>query len=157
MKNRPVTPLVKETFLAAVKNSVRTNTFRHLYAKVGSKKLDIAENGRLSCAFFVSSILTIFGLITSVHATVDGTNKDLGKSGWKRTKKPVIGSVIIWGLEKSKEGDIHRHIGFYIGNGKVVSNNSALGRPAIHDWAFGSRNGIPKRKIEAIFRHQKLS
>jgi len=97
----------------------------------------------------------MFGLIKMPHATVNGTIKDLKKSGWKQIKKPKIGSVLTW-EEMKLNGSINKHIGFYIGNGKAISNNYKSGTPIIHHWTFGRKNGKPIRKIEAIFWNKKL-
>jgi len=51
----------------------------------------------LDCAFFVSSILLMFGLIKKNHATVKNTLADMQKSGWQKIKKPrpkVISSLL---------------------------------------------------------------
>lgn len=76
-----VIPLIYETYLKLIDNSVGTNMFRTMYASVNDIKQDVMRNGDLSCAFFVSSILKMFDWIEKVHATVDNTIKDLEKSG----------------------------------------------------------------------------
>jgi hypothetical protein len=46
----------------------------------------------------------------------------------------------------------HKHIGFYIGNNRAISNNSVHdGGPAEHDWTFEG-----KRKVEAVLWSEKL-
>jgi len=129
------------TYLSIIKNIAGSKSFRHLYAKVGGKKTDILKNGRLSCAFFVSSILKIFGQIKNLHATVAGTEKDLKSSGWHKIKILKEGSVIIW--EKINN---HSHIGFYLGDNKAISNDSKSRAPEIHHYAY---NG--KRKIISVY------
>lgn len=148
-KKTGVKRLLFETYLATIKNSVGARIFRNFYALIGGKKQDIMKNGKLSCAFFVSSILRIFGLIKDIHGTVDGTVKDLKKSGWKVLRRPKTGSVLVW----SKPNDsktTHRHIGFYLGNYKAVSNSSTKMVPIVHRSNF---NG--KRKIEKVFGFKK--
>ena len=68
--------ILYDSYLHAIKNSVGSNLFRNLYAYVDGKKMDILENGNLSCANFVSSILYSYKLIGGKHATVDGTVRD---------------------------------------------------------------------------------
>jgi len=153
MKGNHVTQLIFDTYIGVIRNSVKSRMFRNLYAEVGVKKTDVTENGRLSCAFFVSSLLVIFGLIKSAHATVSGTVRDLEKSGWMKISKPKAGSVLVWKAKKNKKGDIHKHIGFYIGKDKAISNNSRFGYPSVHHWTFGKVNKQSKRKIETIFWH----
>jgi hypothetical protein len=90
-----VTPLVLETYLAVIKNSVGSKMFRNFYAEVNGKPTDIMKNGDVSCAFFASSILVLFKLIKETHGTVDSTINDLKESGWLEIKKPKAGSVLI--------------------------------------------------------------
>lgn len=153
--NSNIIPLLFETYLALVKNSVGAKTFRNSYAKVGGKKKDILENGGLSCAFFVSSILVICDLIREIHATVGGTAKDLEKSGWVKIGKPEIGSVIVWEAVDFGRGE-HKHIGFYVGDGKAISNHHKKGFPVVHHWTFGEKNGKERRKVEAIYWNERL-
>lgn len=134
MKAQKVVILQKESYLAMIHNSVGTNLFRNLYALVNGKRADIMRNGDLSCAYFVSFVLKGFSLIKSVHGTVDGTIKDLKSSGWKRIKTPKQGCVVVWESLIDKSGESHKHIGFYIGDGNAVSNNSQKGSPQIHSY-----------------------
>jgi hypothetical protein len=157
MQSKQVKPLLYETYLAVIRNSVGAKIFRNFYAKIGGKKIDIMKNGKLSCAFFVSSILSLFKLAQKPHGTVDGTVKDMKKHGWTSIKKIKIGSVIVWEQKKFGKEGAHKHIGFYIGNGKAISNSTKSGSPAIHHPTFGTANGKPKRKIEAIYWNNKLN
>ena len=142
--------LVFETYLTVINNSVGSKMFRNFYMKVSGKKTDVMKNGGLSCAFFVSSVLAIFGFIKGIHGTVEGTVRDLKKSGWKEIKKPRIGSVLVWEEKIDKSGEAHKHIGFYIGNDMAISNSSKQKAPAAHQWEF---NG--KRKIKIILWNEK--
>lgn len=151
IKTPKVVPLVFDTYLAVVKNSVDSKMFRNFYAKVGGKKTDIMRNGDLSCAFFVSSILVLFKMIRNGHSTVNSTVEDMKKSGWKVIKKPKPGSVIIWESIIFENGENNKHIGFYVGNNTIVSTNSKTG--LIHNHNYTSDN---KRKIESIFWNPKL-
>ncbi|MBI2635032.1 MAG: hypothetical protein HYW79_00595 [Parcubacteria group bacterium] len=150
-KKQKVILIIFDTYIAVIKNSVGSKLFRNLYAKVNGKKTDITRNGELSCAFYVSSILLLFRFIKEGHATVDSTVKDLKKSGWKEIKKPEIGSVIVWEKTDFRNGNAHKHIGFYIGGNKAISNTSKSGYPARHHFTFGG-----KRKIELTLWNPKL-
>ena len=59
-KKQKVVPILIDSYIAIIKNSVGSQLFRNLYAKVNGKKIDITENGKLSCAFYVSSVLLLF-------------------------------------------------------------------------------------------------
>lgn len=156
MKKQKVIPILFDTYIAVIENSVGSNIFRNLYAKVNGKKTDITENGNLSCALFVSSVIYWSKLIKNIHATVDGVVKDLEESGWKKVKKPRVGSVLVWEKNDFGSRNFHKHIGFYIGDGKAISNSSKLKQPTEHHWTFGNTKNKPMRKIESIFWNKKL-
>ena len=88
--------LLKDSYLKTLENSVGNKLFRNLYFDINGKRTDILKNGVLSCAAFVSWILKNFDLIKERHATVDGTMKDLKKSGWYKIEKPKLGSILVW-------------------------------------------------------------
>lgn len=139
-----------------IKNSPKSRLFRNLFVTGGKgDKRDVLENGRDSCAFFVSSILKIFSLVDFPHATVNVTLKDMAKNGWRETKKLKPGDVLLW---EEKNG--HKHIGFYIGGDKAVSNAFFYFKkrvPAVHHFTYGkTRNNQPRRKIEKIFTHPDI-
>ena len=152
LKTSNVELLLFRSYLAVIKNSVNSKLFKNFYARINGKKKDIMQDGELSCSFFTSSILIIFQLVKKPHATVKGIVKDMEKSGWKKIKKPKVGSVIVWESVDSENGDIHKHIGFYIGVNQVISNSSKKRHPVRHHWTFND-----KRKIEAIYWNKKLN
>lgn len=148
--------LTKESFLTMVRNSPGTKMFRNSFFLVNGKKRDILENGRLSCAIFVSSILYIFKLVHGVHATVDGTINDLQKSGWHKVTRPLANDILIWESQKFKTGSEHKHIGFCTSPNEAISNNYKLGYPVKHHITFGIKNGHPARKLVAIYRRKLI-
>lgn len=134
---------VFDTYIAVIENSVGSYLFKNLYADVNGEKKDVLKDGWLSCAFFVSAILHMFGFIDSIHGTVESTVKDLKKNGWKKIAQPKIGSVIVWGPGKTANG--HSHTGFYIGKSQAISNDSWKKHPVEHDWKYGG-----KRKVKEL-------
>jgi hypothetical protein len=150
-KQPKVEPLIFDSYIAVVKNSVGTNTFRNFYAQVDGKNKDILQDGVLSCAFFVSSILLIFGLVNEMHATIGRTVQDMERMGWVRIKKPRPGAVIVWEKEKFDDGLEHGHIGFYLGESRAVSNNTPTRVPKEHHWTYDG-----KRKVGTIWWHPDL-
>lgn len=145
--------LKQKNYLMSIRNSVESQIFRNLFVidDTGNER-DILENGSLSCAFFVSSILSIFRLIDGPHTTVDTTILKMVEYGWKEVTFELIspGDVLVWEAKESNEqGDIrssHRHIGFSIGNNEAVSNSSKYRHPVIHSMDYEGT-----RKIEHIF------
>lgn len=142
--------LLFTTYLAVIKNSQGSQSWKNFYALVDGQQKEIMAKGDLSCAFFVSSILKIFSLVKDIHGTVEGTIKDLEQSGFHKVRKPQAGDILIW--ESSEKFDNHTHIGFYIGQFQAVSNSSSQGSPQRHHWTYKG-----KRKITAIYRQDKLS
>ena len=148
------TPL-KKNYLAMIRNSERTKMFRDFLGFYDGKTKNLTKGGELSCAFFVSSILYLFGLIKNIHLGVTketedivatGLLEDMRKSGWFEISRPKKGCVLLWG---KVEG--HFHVGFYLGNKKAISTSSQKRRVAIHDYKFKR-----KRKLEKSFWHKKL-
>lgn len=146
--------LMKKSYLKAIENSVGTNIFRNFYVKnKAGRAEDILKNGRLSCAVHTSSILYLYGFISSSHATVEGLIKDMKKNGWKKIGKPSPGDVLIW-EKKMLNGSENLHSGFYIGNKKAISNDWQKKRPQKHHWTYGTdKNNEPIRRVISIYRH----
>ena len=142
--------LIYDSYLKMIKNAVGTKMFRNLYLENKDRRIDIAKNGRLSCAFFVSNILLIFGLISKGHANVSSTTKDMLKNSWKKisANRAKPGDVIVWDKKKGTDGLMHYHNGFYIGNKKAISISGKAKTPIIHNWDY--------RKIIAIYRYSKF-
>ncbi len=154
-KQSKIKPLVLETFLSVVEKSVGTKMFQTIWAEVGGRKTDATEKGDLSCAFYVSAILAMFGFLDHSRATVKSTEEALVKAGWKKTKKLAPGTVIVWGPPRDGS-HAHNHIGFYIGGDKAISNSSTKCVPTKHHVTFGRETDKKFRPITAIYRHPKL-
>ena len=142
--------LVFDSYLKMIKNSVGTKMFRNLYLEINGKKIDAIRDGNFSCAFFVSNILLIWGLISEGHANVPSITKDMIKNGWKKISKEDIkpGDVIIWEKRLGTDGKMHYHNGFYIGNKKAISTDDKKRTPIIHKWDY--------KKIIAVYRYSKF-
>jgi hypothetical protein len=156
MKNSPIVIDKKATYLSLIESSVGSKLFRHLFCRVGGKKTDLLRDGDVSCAFFVSSILILMNLIKGVHVTVSSTVRDMEASGWVEVKKPKVGSVLLWGEREDHSGEYHKHLGFFMGEDKAISNVPAKKSPQIHHFTYGVKNGQPVRRIEKIFWHPSL-
>ncbi len=152
MVNKTIRPLMFETYLAMIENSIGSHMFRVGYAEVDGEKEDIMKGGELSCAFYVSSILSIFNLIDGIHATVKSTVREMKKAGWVETDKISPGCVVVWEEKEQLKWGLHIHIGFYIGDDKAVSNNPTGTTPYQHHYTFGTKDGGgPERKIDTIY------
>ncbi len=129
---------------ALIKNSLGIKLFRNAYFKKNKKVEDICKNGKLSCAFYVSTLLKIVNLVENIHYTVKGTLKDMERSGWRESKILIAPCVVVW----SKLNN-HYHLGFYVGDNKFVSNNSSKGIIKVHP-------NFKNRKIVKIYCHKNL-
>ena len=152
-KNDRITFDLRATYLAVVRNSVGTRMFRSSCGRSVGRAVDLTKGGRLSCAFFVTSVLRIFGMIKEQHTTVDGAVRDLTGSGWRRVKAARPGDVLVWEAVAGKNG-AHQHIGFLIAPRVAVSNSAGSRWPVRHHWTYGVRSGKPVRRITAVFRRK---
>ncbi len=148
--------ILNKSYIKAIRNSVGSNLFRNLYAHVNGKRKDILEDGVRSCAIHTSSLLYLFKLMRDAHATVKGTIADLEKSGWIEIKRPREGAILVWEAQKFGGRYAHKHMGFYIGKNKAISNHFKKRHPILHHWTFGTKNGRPVRKVEQTFWNKKL-
>jgi len=154
---KTTTPLIRDTYIGMIKNSVGSNMFRNCYVLIDEVKKDATEDGRISCAFFASSILVICKLISEVHATVASTVLDMKKNNWLEIEGGPdlqIGDVIIW--EEAFVGNsANTHIGFYIGDDQAISNSYNKQTPQIHHITYGTNeDSQPKRKIDQVWRYR---
>lgn len=150
-----------KSLLAIVENSTRGGDnylFRNLYADENGKEIDILENGRNSCAVFVSWILLTLELIKRPHSTVYAAEKDLISSGWREIKELKPGAVTVWEKRPADKGLLGNkdmgfaHIGFCVSETEAISNDSkGRGFPWKHHITY---NGA--RKIEKIYWHDEL-
>jgi hypothetical protein len=123
------------------KQCIGSDEFKHYFVIRNKKNIDLLENGKFSCAKFVSE----FKLMSCVHVNVLSAVRDMKKANWKNINIDdlKIGDVIVW--EKNKSG--HYHIGFYIGDNRAISNSLKYRSPQEHHYTY---NG--KRKIKWVFR-----
>ncbi|HSX35305.1 MAG TPA: hypothetical protein VLH84_00020 [Patescibacteria group bacterium] len=132
-----------------IRNSVGTNTYRNFYVRTeGQGEFDSLRDGVDSCAFFVSAVLVLFRKLEGVHGTVARTVQDLERSGWVEVSEPTPGDVLVWEAGPPSSENPKEHIGFYIDEGKAISNSSTKRTPIEHDIHFGDEN----RKITKILR-----
>lgn len=153
-KNTKLTFNLPKTYLSVIEGSVGSQLFRHSYVNdETSNGLDVLEDGVLSCAFYVSSILKMFDLIREQHATVSGTVRDLIAAGWEEIDTPVVGAVIVWGLHENPNGEAHTHIGFCVGENEAISNSTSDRTPKRHHLTYGTEH---PRTITKMLWHRNL-
>jgi hypothetical protein len=146
-EEKPVRVYFK-SYLKMIENSVGSSMFRNFYVKTASRaEFDAFADGDDSCAFFVSAILVLFKKLDDFHGTVQGTLKDLKKSGWQVVDKPAPGDVLVW-EPQDFEGVSKEHIGFYIGSDKAVSTSWKTKTVVEHTVDIGGA----ARRVTHIFR-----
>lgn len=148
------------SYIKTIENSIESNLFRNLYFQIGDRVIDVLDDGDLSCATYVTSVLYLFDLIKERHTTVVATVRDLLESGWFKIETPRKGAVIIWDYKKKDDGTQgkHRHIGFFINNETAISNDSSKRTVARHHPTFGNfSNGEARRDIIAYYWNDKLN
>jgi hypothetical protein len=128
--------------------------FRNCIVEIDSVEKDITNDGELSCAFFVSSVLMLFRFIESSHATVDGLIFDLEKSGWENVSERTPGAIIVWEELVDEKGAPHKHIGFVLEGDEVISNSSSQRVPTKHHFTYGTEK---PRKVTHIYRQKSGS
>ena len=146
--------LQRESYLAMIKNSPGTQMFRSVIALYDGKEQDVLRDGELSCAYFVSSVLRLFDLVSGKHVVVASTIEDMRERGWVRLEDGDIrpGAVVLWKSKRYADGEEHAHIGFALGKGKAVSTSATWGEVVKH--RMGWLRGI--RHVEALYWHPKL-
>ena len=146
--------VLRDSYLAFIKNSVGSRSWQNWYVKVNGKKIDATEGGNKSCSYFATSILYLFGLIDSLHGTTWRTEEEMLKTGWKRipTSMAKEGDVIVWEeVEFPKAGPVP-HMGFYLGDKRAVSTSMQRKIVTRHHYTYGG-----KRKIAAFYRHPRVN
>ena len=155
MSNPVIKPLLFETYLAMINNAVGSQMFKNGYASFDGVKKDVLNDGELSCAMFVTSILAIFNLIDEPHATVKSTVVKMEAAGWQKTEELKPGSVLVWEAVDFGGGDLHTHIGFYIGNDEAVSNDFRTKKIIKHHFKYVG-DELGERAITGIYYQPKF-
>lgn len=148
MPNPDLTRRTKDNLLHAIKASVGSTMFQHIYvADKGGNEFDATDGGDKSCAYHTSGVLALVGLIDRPHATVQTTLDKMAEAGWSETQKPVAGCVVLWPAGSG----LLEHTGFYLDDQTYVSNSSYEKVPAQHGKAL--KDG---RQPVKYFTHPKL-
>lgn len=153
---QPTPTVLFRSYMSTVLGSTDSRMFKHFYTQAeGAIAVDVLEGGALACAYYVTSILTMFGLLDHPHTTVSGTDRALLESGWALIDSPRVGCVIVWAALEYEDGP-HKHIGFYAGGGMAISNSTTEGIPKSHDWQFRRSDDGSARAVAALYWHQSL-
>ena len=142
-----------QTYLKMIENSPGTKLFNSAFVedvRTGEVR-DVLNDGELSCAFFVSGVLSLLGLMDRPHSTVKTVIDTLrGSKNWKEFDKKSLknGDIIVWEVVTFEDGTQNEHIGFCLDTNKAVSTSYIEKSVVLHSIDFDG-----KRKIEKIFRY----
>lgn len=139
----------KRNFLLSIQNSIGSQLFRSYLDKEGN---DVLKDGDLSCAYYISSIMLLHGLIDRAHFTVPGTLKAMKDEGWYEIKTIKTGCIVVWGSVHQNGAD-HKHLGVYIGEGQAISNRSSLGMPGEHPLHYSGLDKDQKKKPAPVLAY----
>lgn len=137
-----------KNFLLHFQNSIGSQLFRNYFVE----DKDVLENGDLSCAYYVSSILVLHGLIDRPHFTVPGTLYSMEKAGWTQINHLKKGCIVVWGSVHQNGAD-HKHLGVYIGDQQAISNRSSLGMPGEHPLHYSGLDKDGNKKKAPVLAY----
>jgi len=122
--------LSRKNLLYAVNAALGTEIFRRTYVfdKKQGQEIDTLQDGKFTCAYFVSGILTLFMLIDHPHSVVGTTISKMKEAGWYEIDQPKPGAVVHW--PAGPKG--HEHIGFVVDADVCISTSSDAGVPVKH-------------------------
>lgn len=148
MPDKNLEKLVLKSLLAAANGAIGSGMFQQLFVRdrTTGRVRDVMNNGELSCAYFISSLLLIFGLIDRAHATVATTVASLKEAGWQETQLPVPGAIAVW-----PELHGHEHIGIVVDDDMAISNAQTTRAPKQHSLTLAD-----SRKPVAFYVHPNL-
>ena len=145
--------------IRTIETSIALGCFRNYYTSVdGKPPVDVLEDGRLSCAVYVSHVLSGNMLVPGPRARITKALEDMRACGWKTIPKRRLrpGAVLVW---EKKYGN--RHIGFAVRHSEepnkleAVSNCPVCRVPLRHPFQF-EYHGRGRRVIEQVFWHPLL-
>lgn len=149
--------LKRETYLKMIENADGARIFNSLFVRRenSDKTEDILNDGELSCAFFVSNLLFIFGWVNAPHTTVKSMREVLLGNEWEDVGVNNIqqGDILFWEEMIFDDGDAHSHIGFALNEAEAISTSEKSRRILRHHITYGTgEDGTPKRKVETAYR-----
>jgi hypothetical protein len=157
----PIKPKILhwETYLKMVENSEGSRLFNSVIVEQGGQKVDLLNDGELSCATFVSNILYLNHFLSVQKTSVDSLEKVMLESLdfeviSPADYEPQVGDVVFWEKIIGEDGVAHRHVGLVLNEQEAISTSSASHQAIRHPLYKKPATGID-RQIERIFRYKK--
>ena len=139
----------RETYLKNIEDSVGSEQFRSLFAqREGGEVKDILEDGNLSCAYFVSSVLCLFDMIDKKRATVRSLKIFVeSDERWDKVSLAEVepGDLVFYTGREFTPGNTHAHVGFVINNHEAVSTSDQTKAVAKHPLKY--------HPVESVWRY----
>ena len=129
MKQDQCDLLPRETYLKAIENSIGSTQYRSLMVREeeSGEVRDILEDGNLSCAYFVSSVLLLFGMINKQRATVASLRRFVSEDDrWNEVEVETEvrpGDVVFYRERTFPDGEPHAHVGFVLSPTEAASTS----------------------------------
>jgi len=122
MPDQNLQRLVHKNLMYSIRTIKGSELFKHIYVrdKRDGHEFDALDNGSSACAYTVSGVLALHGLIDHPHATVATTVQHMQKAGWVKTIDPQPGDVVQWAAHND-----HMHMALYVGGDRAVGNSTA--------------------------------
>mgnify|MGYP001584286886 CR=1 FL=1 len=120
--------LKKESYVRAIENSVGSRLFNSLLVRFGDSQevKDILNDGELSCAYFVSSLLVMHDALRQTHTTVANLKKALSENPkWSEVPLENVeaGDVVFYKKRTFADGSGNAHVGFVLNKDEAVSTD----------------------------------
>ena len=140
-----------------IENSIGTRLFNSVIVSYRDSDtvVDVLNDGEYSCAFFVSSVLTLVQFLDRPHTTVKTVRLKLEERGWSKipAAEAELGDVIFWEKVKFDNGSENEHVGF-VGNSTEAISTSYLERKVVRHDIFFRKEGADHlaRAVSAVYR-----
>ncbi len=154
MTHKHITVLRKESLVQMIKNAPGTRLFNSLIVRHEDtgRVEDVFQDGNLSCAAFVSSLLTLTTMLSEPRATVASLRAVIEESSqWESVDVANVepGDVVFWATQRFDNGEDHAHVGFVLNSEEAVSTDYKVRAVAKHPL-------VGTRVIDAVFRYRVI-
>jgi hypothetical protein len=148
-QDNPLQRLIHKNLIYTVRTIVDSELFKHIYVRDtrDGREFDAMDDGIGACAYTVSGVLALHGLIDHPHATVAKTIARMQDAGWVKTNTPKPGDVVQWAALND-----NMHMAFFIGDDQVIGNSTQNRVPK--QYALTLPDG---RKPIAYYTHPSLA
>ena len=122
MPDNNIQRLIHKNLMYSVHTVVGSELFKHIYVRdtKDGREFDALDDGEAACAYVVSGVLALHGLIDHPHATVTKTIDRMLQAGWLKTDAPQPGDVVQWAAHND-----NMHMAFMVEDGVCIGNSTS--------------------------------